>query len=130
MQQELEQLIRENAGAKYPHVTYVPQAGPAAPHRFFRFGGFGIEYVDRISPDQQVMYWGGTISAIGIQVAIVMGAECINLYGCSMDKVKQYAHQKTNGFTEESQVQVMQATIDKARTFGVNVGVVGKSRLC
>lgn len=134
LQDELDSHIAENKDEKYPYVGYYPQTRPKKPHLFFRFGGFGKEYVDFVSPNQVVMYWGGTISAIALQASLVMGCESINIYGCGFNNQSgtNYHYdcpEGQGGSISDEQIRIMQATLDKVRSYGVHVKVHGESNI-
>jgi hypothetical protein len=134
LQSKLEMFIKSREGQGIPYVNFVPDLPPEAPHGFFRFGGFGREFVERIGPDQEVMYWGGTISAIAVQFALIAGAAKINIYGCGFDNTSglNYSYccpQGQAGGINDSQREIMQATLDRVRSFGLEIKVVGKSNI-
>lgn len=116
------------------YVHYVPDCKPEKPHLFFRFGGFGLKYVTRIRPGQEYAFWGGTIAAIALQAALVMGARDIHLYGCTFSNPNGTAYFydcpcNEQGMINEEQRRIMQATMEKVRDYGRKVLVHGKSRL-
>ena len=117
-----------------PYINFVPEHIPERPNAFFRFGGFGKEYVERISRKQDLLYWGGTISSIALQFSIILGGEDIHLYGCGLDNHtgKNYhypVHDNERGGIENEQVEIMQATIDKIRGMKISISIHGESRI-
>jgi len=132
LQADLGDHIEHNYAEKFPFVRFVPDISPQEPHVYFLFGGMGIGYIKDIKPDQEFMYWGGTISAIALQMAMVMGADDINLYGCGFDNDsgKNYHYPtEDKGATSLEQRMIMQATIDRIREMGKNINIHGPSRL-
>ena len=131
---ELSDLVGQTTNKKYPYTLYVPNIKPSPPHDFFKFGGFGEKFVKSISPKQQVMYWGGTIAAIALQLCLVMGCKEINIYGCGFnnDNGVNYHYdcsEEHKGATNDEQRKIMQATINKIREFNVDINICGESRL-
>jgi len=132
LQEEHKKFIEGNKGKEYPYVHYAPNIPPEKPHLFFRFGGFGN--IEKISPKQEVMYWGGTISAIALQLSLIVGAKRVNIYGCGFDNVTgtNYCYtcpKDQKGATTEEQRKIMQKTIYKAREKGIKVNIIGESKL-
>ena len=114
------------------YVYFVPDSNPISPHLYFKFGGFGINFIDNISNDQNVLYWGGTISAIALQLSLVMGGEDIHIYGCGFNNNSGIDYHyicpsEERGWIEKEQLQIMQLTINKIRSFGVKITIHGKS---
>ena len=134
LQEELESFMKENKDEDCPYCYFVPSVEPKRRHIFFRFGGFGEEFVDNISSNQEVIYWGGTISAIALQISLVLGFEEINLYGCGFNNFNgiNYCYNCPNdqrGIIESEQMTIMQATIDKIRSFDIKIKIHGKSNI-
>jgi hypothetical protein len=116
------------------YIHFVPDLSPVPPHLYFKFGGFGIDFVDKISSDQISLYWGGTISAIALQIALIMGGKDIHIYGCGFNNTSGVNYHyncsiKQRGWIEKEQLQIMQLTIEKIRSFGIKIKVHGKSNI-
>lgn len=123
-----------NSKEKYGYTSFVPDVKPKQ-HKFFKFGGLGLEHISKINPNQELMYWGGTISAIALQLGLILGAKEINLYGCGFnnDSGTNYVYSCTpeqKGKTSTVQRVIMQETINHIYVnFNVDINVVGNSRL-
>lgn len=113
------------------YVNFVPNFDPTPPHIFFKFGGFGIGFVNKISPKQTFLYWGGTISAIALQISLILGSKNVHLYGCDINNYSGsnyfYDAGDQKGFLDHGQKEIMQSTIDKIRDLRVRVNVHGNS---
>jgi len=134
LQDELDETIRLNQDKKYPYTSYIPSVKPSDGHFYFKFGGKGKEFVDNISPEQKEFFWGGTISAIALQISLVMGFKEINLYGCGFNNFEgsNYFYncsEDQKGKIKLDQIEIMQLTVDKIRTFGVEVNIIGESKI-
>jgi len=134
LQRGLDETVREHEGDKYPYSSYVPDAEPKEPHLFFNFGGVGEEFISKISADQKEMYWGGTVAAIALQVALISGAERVILYGCQFNNQSgnNYHYKcprEQQGRHIDSQFIIMQKTVDRVRDLGLDVVIHGESAL-
>lgn len=134
LQNDLKNFLKYNNESPISYVNFVPTIIPKSPHSFFKFGGMGKEFVEKISPDQELIYWGGTISAIALQLALIMGSKDIHLYGCGFNNSSGNNYAYTcpvgqEGKTNTKQAEIMQMTIDKIRKYGVKIQIHGESVL-
>ncbi len=127
-------VSQEDSGLKNAHayVYFVPDKQPVKPHAYFRFGGFGLPFVQDINKEQDALYWGGTIAGIALQTANIMGGKDIHIYGCTFMNAtgKNYFYTCSDdqkGSINDEQVMIMQASIDKIRTQGVKITIHGES---
>ena len=115
---------------------YIPSVRPAAPHAFFLYDPISVfDYrVLPISRDQDRFLYGGTIAGVAVQLAFVMGASEIHLFGCSLDNEsgRNYCRLLSStqtGRTIPSQVVGLSKIISAIESEGVPVIVHGRSRL-
>jgi hypothetical protein len=130
LEEELRMFINLHKNEKYPYAHYFPSLSPEDPHIFFKFGGKGREFVERISPEQEVIYWGGTIAAIALQFSLIIGSNDIHIYGCGFDNFSgdnYYYSGNQKGSINLEQRNIMQLTVDKVRDLGIKVNIHGES---
>ncbi|MGE0793616.1 MAG: hypothetical protein AB7V77_05560 [Candidatus Woesearchaeota archaeon] len=133
-QREITKFMLQNNSNPIHYVNFKPSIKPKKPHAFFTFGGMGEDIVEKISPEQDVMYWGGTISAIALQLALISGSKDIHVYGCGFNNGSgnNYSYScpiGQEGKTTDKQAKIMQMTIDKIRKYGVKIKIHGESVL-
>ena len=134
LQNQLEKHIKNHEKEKYPYTGYFPNLYPKNPHLFFKYGGIGLDTLTKISRDQEKIYWGGTIAAIGLQVANIMGSKEINIYGCPFYNgtgINYFYSCKSeqSGKINNEQLQIMQFTINHLRKNNTKITIIGESRL-
>jgi len=85
----------------------------------------------RINRQQQRLFRGGTISGIALNLAFVMGASKIRLFGCTFSYADgHYFYPSTHvGKVRERQLVVMQQLLKQIRGHDVVIDVCGRSRL-
>jgi len=116
----------------------LPQ--PAKPHGFFYYGDAPWrELPGLISREQTQLYAGGTSACLAVQVAHIMGAGEIHVYGCAFDndspvpfKGERYFYapkEGERGHTDENQRKFMDSVIAVVEQQGTPVFVHGPSRL-
>lgn len=118
-----------------PPYEYIPSVAPSDGHRWFQYAfrrnAFAEELVlegvrtGRLLP-------GATIAGVALQMAAIMGASEVHLFGCSMDNDcgDNYLHRgMSSGSTKETQRVNFAAAIRAIRTIGVEVEIHGESRL-
>ena len=79
---ELRRVLVEALRAAQHHKQFVHQSlHPSPGHTIFQYAPFWREHT--ISPSQTRLCSGATIAGVAIQLAFLMGAREIHLYGCS-----------------------------------------------
>lgn len=101
---------------------------PVEPHRTFTYKWYKL---DRLKKDMNYLMFGGTISCCAVQLAYVMGASRIVLYGCGFTSVGNhyFYHTRRPGSISESQRATMSTVINEVRKRGVKVEIVGNTTL-
>lgn len=114
---------------------------PFEPHAFFYYGETGCNKTlsDCISREQKELFAGGTSAGLAVQVAHIMGASEIHLYGCAFDNNAAVPYRGDNyfyvpkegekGHTDENQRRYIEQIIQIVEQQGVLVFVHGPSRL-
>ncbi len=107
-------------------IPEVPR--PVSPHITFKYRSF--KDVLPASRFNFLMY-RGTISCCALQLAWMMGAREVDLYGCNFThKGGSYFYKSEfKGRVVETQYQVMQAMINQLRDNGLLINIHGSSRL-
>ena len=112
--------------AAEPLYDYAPSAAPAPGHGWFRYapGAFPASAEDllRRLRGGRVVH-GATIAGVAVQLAHVMGAAEIHLYGCSMDNDTgdNYALPGSTGRTTALQRDNFASLLDWLRTDGAAI---------
>ena len=111
--------------AKQSTVSLPP---PVKPHLTFMYKWYKP---DRLKKDMNYLMFGGTISCCAVQLAYVMGASKIILYGCGFTNTGRhyFYHTQRPGTISDSQRTVMTAIINEIRKRGVRVEAVGNTTL-
>ena len=111
---------------------FEPDVDPVEPHDYFMLGG--LEGIGNIHKDQERLHSFATASGAALQLAYVMGASEIHLYGCSMDNPdgKTYVYRVPPG--EEGGIpNNLRSNLDRAikrvMEQGVPVFIHGPSKL-
>ena len=118
-----------NRLAVYQHqkdmLGEIPE--PVYPHLIFRFERFSR---DQLHKEMNYLMYGGTMSCGALQLAWLMGASAIDIYGCPFTHAGgSYFYQCNNpGAVSQSQLQTMQTVIDIIRET-VEVSIIGESLL-
>jgi hypothetical protein len=101
---------------------------PVSPHKTFKYGYYNRE---KLALDKPRLLYGGTISCCAIQLAKLMGASRIVLFGCNFSHNSGQYFYKANkiGSVSRSQTYVMQDVINVLRTGGIQIDIVGESLL-
>jgi hypothetical protein len=107
-----------------PHLTYRYTRDPTA------------AFLAGERPFDKVVI-GGTIASVAVQIAYLMGASCVKLYGCVFSKQTsqqpQHYFYRTDtsdrGGVDEVQIAAMNRTLAIVRQHGVQVLVVGETAL-
>jgi hypothetical protein len=120
---DLERLIVPTA--KQSTIKIPP---PIEPHRTFMYKWWKP---DRLKIDMNYLMFGGTISCCAIQLAYVMGAAKIVLYGCGFNSVGRhyFYHTPRPGSISDSQRTVMNTVISEIRKRGVQFQIIGATTL-
>lgn len=106
-------------------VADIPQ--PVSPHHWFPYAPIEDHLILRLNP---FLMYHGTITCSTLQLAWMMGAREIDLFGCAFSADHGYFYQaKLPGRVGERQVRTMQNCIDVLRSDGVIIRIHGKSVL-
>jgi hypothetical protein len=86
---------------------------------------------DRLKNDMNYLMFGGTISCCAVQLAYIMGAAKIVLYGCSFTSTGNHYFYYTRrpGTISDSQRAVMSMVISEIKKRGVKIEAVGHTML-
>ena len=115
-------------------ITLPP---PVAPHLTYRYTREPTAtFLTGRRPFDKVVI-GGTIAAVAVQIAYLMGATCLKLYGCSFSRqtshLPQHYFYRTaadhGGGIDDSQLAAMERTLAVVRQHGVEIQVVGATAL-
>lgn len=100
---------------------------PEPPHIVFSYCPFKAE---KLSRQNDFLMYGGTVSCCALQLAWIMGAKKIDIYGCpfSHSAGSYFYHCGDPGAVTKSQKDVMQSVIDIIRA-DTEVNIVGNSLL-
>ncbi|MCK9558465.1 MAG: hypothetical protein M0R50_10550 [Candidatus Cloacimonetes bacterium] len=101
---------------------------PVEPHLTFMYKWYRQE---RLKEDMNYLMFGGTISCCAVQLAYVMGASKIVLYGCNFTSVGRHYFYQTRkpGSISDSQRTVMNTVINEIKKRGVKFEIVGSTTL-
>ena len=114
--------------AKPQSVDQIQLPPPVAPHLHFQYEAFEL---GKVSRNNNFLMYGGTISCCAVQLAFMLGAKRVLLFGC------EYSHQTASyfrflqhtGSISDDQRNVMNLTLAKLRQVGVAVAAFGKTTL-
>jgi hypothetical protein len=98
-----------------PHLTFV--------YKWHKPG--------RLQQDMNFLMFGGTISCCAVQLAYIMGASKIVLYGCNFtSRGKHYFYStRRPGSISDSQRTVMNTVINEVKERGVQIQIIGETTL-
>jgi len=104
---------------------------PVPPHITFRYRW----YVEgRMTRDLDYLMFSGTISCCAVQLAYIMGAKAVELYGCNFHHGKRshYFYDASVGQVgrvRPSQREIMDKLLKEVRGLGMKVTIFGPTRL-
>lgn len=100
---------------------------PQSPHLIYTYRAFNG---DRLAKTNTYLMYGGTISCCALQLAWVMGAAIVDIYGCPFThgSGSYFYHSSYVGAVSGSQLRVMQEVIDRLRE-SININIIGRSKL-
>jgi len=110
-------------------VRHVPE--PIPQHLIYSYKWYAE---GRLAEDMDFLMFGGTISCCAVQLAYIMGAKEVELYGCDFHHSRR-SHYFYNagpgqvGRVRPSQCEVMDKLLKEVRDRGVRVSMFGPSRL-
>ena len=120
----------------FEDFDYDPSCDAAPPHAIYQYDHIGVLRNDPlpIFPDQERLLYGGTIAGVAVQMAFILGASEIHLFGCSLDNDSgSHYHPKLTagklGYNLPSHVESLSRIVSKVEEQGVPVIVHGYSRL-
>lgn len=110
-------------------VHHVPE--PIPPHLTFLYRWYAE---DRLSEEMNFLMFSGTISCCAVQLAYIMGAKEIELYGCNFHHSRRShyfygAGRDQIGRVRPSQRETMDKLLKEVRKKGVKVTIFGPTRL-
>jgi hypothetical protein len=111
--------------AKQNSVILPP---PVKPHLTFMYKWWKP---DRLKRDMNYLMFGGTISCCAVQLAYIMGAAKIVLYGCSFTSTGNhyFYHTRRPGTISDSQRTVMSTVVGEIKKRGIRIEIVGHTTL-
>lgn len=111
--------------AKQGDIVLPP---PIEPHRTFMYKWWKP---DRLKKDANYLMFGGTVSCCAVQLAYIMGATKIVLYGCGFTSTGTHHFYRTNkpGSISDSQRVVMNLVIKELNNRGIQFEFVGDTTL-
>ena len=110
-------------------VRHIPN--PVSPHLTFLYRWYAE---GRLSEEMNFLMFSGTISCCAVQLAYIMGAKEIELYGCNFHHSRRShyfydAGRGQVGQVRPSQREVMDKVLREVRDRGVRVSIFGPTRL-
>ena len=104
---------------------------PVNPHLTFKYKWYRVGL---LAPDMNFLMFTGTISCCAVQLAYLMGAKHINLYGCNFhhSKSSHYfydARADQVGRIRNNQIVVMDNVLKEVRSRSIRVCIYGETRL-
>lgn len=101
---------------------------PVKPHLTFEYRWYKPQ---RLKRDMNFLMFGGTISCCAVQLAYIMGASKIVLYGCGFTSTGKhyFYHVRRPGTISNSQRTVMNAVISEIKKHRVRFETVGNTTL-
>lgn len=111
--------------AKQASVKLPP---PVWPHFTFMYRWFKM---DRLKKDANYLMFGGTISCCAVQLAYMMGASKVILYGCGFNSIGQHYFYQANkpGCISRSQRDTMTTVLNEMQKRGMKVQIIGNTTL-
>ncbi len=107
-------------------ASTVPE--PIAPHLIFKYSTYKPK---KVAYNQRSLLCGGTIAGCAVQLAFLMGARQIDLYGC--DFTHEYGHYfyqaNRTGYVARSQLSIMNQILAEVRDYNIRVRVHGRTKL-
>lgn len=106
---------------------YEPDAMPTPPHLWFQYESAPISRFDQLSFDASAtrLFHGATITGVALQLAVIMGAKEIHLYGCDFSNRTGFDYllptTERGGVSTELQRRSFQKLVDAAQRRGVRV---------
>ena len=110
-------------------VKHIPN--PVSPHLTFKYKWY---VGNRLDEKMNFLMFGGTISCCAVQLAYIMGAKAIELYGCNFHHGRRShyfynAERGQIGRVRPSQRETMDKLLKEIMDRGVKVSIFGPSRL-
>lgn len=100
---------------------------PLWPHLTFIYERYRAK---KINKDVDYLMFGGTISCCAVQLAYIMGASKIVLFGCEFSYAKQYFYKSNRpGTISDSQRNIMCEVINILKNKGVKFKAMGDTTL-
>jgi hypothetical protein len=116
------------AAVSTPKQNSIELPKPVEPHITFMYRWFKP---DRLKKDMNYLMFGGTISCCAVQLAYIMGASKIVLYGCCFNSTGRHYFYNTRrpGSISDNQRVVMNTAIGEIKNRGVEFKIVGDTML-
>jgi len=110
-------------------LGHIP--APISPHLTFLYKWYSE---GRLDENMMYLMFSGTISCCAVQLAYIMGAKEIELYGCNFHHARRSHYfyktdQKQTGRVRPSQRVIMDKLLREVRGMGVKVSIFGPTRL-
>jgi hypothetical protein len=101
---------------------------PVWPHMTFMYRWYKPQ---RLKKDMDYLMFGGTISCCAVQLAYVMGASKIVLFGCGFNNLRQHYFYRSNrrGSVSDSQRNTMNVVINELKKQGIQFQIIGETTL-
>lgn len=103
---------------------------PAPPHTIFDYADI---WEEEIRPEQKRLVRGGTISGVAAQLALIVGAKELHLYGCSFGNTPKghygYDNKGEPGGIDPTHPATMDYILARIRSYGVEIFSHGETRL-
>jgi hypothetical protein len=102
---------------------------PEPPHKIFNYMRYRPQ---RLKRTQSSLLFGGTIACCALQLAWIMGASKVIVYGCNFQHSRNSHYFYRSNFTgtvTQSQRDTMQEIINILRNRGLEIHIIGESRL-
>lgn len=111
---------------KWREVEGLPE--PKWPHLLFTYKWFKP---NRLSRSMNFLMFGATIAGCAVQLAYLMGATTILLWGCQFDHSAGHYFYKCSkpGMVARGQLETMELLLGEIRAAGIKVGLHKPSRL-
>lgn len=100
---------------------------PVKPHKVFSYRKYDAV---RLSRCNNFLMYGGTISCCALQLAWIMGARKVRIYGCGFTHTNghYFYNASSIGSIVRSQIETMQSVIDHLRS-EIDIEIIGDSKL-
>lgn len=101
---------------------------PLWPHLTFMYDRYKLQ---KINKEMNCLMFGGTISCCAVQLAYIMGASTIVLFGCEFSNPKQHYFYKANraGTIADNQRRIMNEVLRELKKRGVRFRIIGDTTL-